>query len=405
MPICKMARVTILSISVGKSEQYGGFWGIGGEPGNSAEWNLAFTVADQQKVKRFDGIVDDSIIAISIPFVVDLNSIGEDQLRVSVSGEEIDGSSANDVIPMAEYIITPKDNWVEGKTYTANAYSENFSYSFDFRVECADLRESEQPLADNKPMLLRYDGIWTPGNDGRPIVWGWTFEDLKKRNEHLFAKGYRLAHQESYKVNSGGRLYNAIWTPGNDGRPIVWGWALEDLKKKNGECFNSGFRMSHMHSYEIAPGERRYDAIWTPGNDGRPIVWGWTLEDLRKKNDQLYTQGMRMFLQQSYEVARGQRRYDAIWVPGNDGRPIVWGWTLEDLKKKNAELFGSGFRMSHMHSYDVAPGQRRYDAIWTPGNDERPIVWGDTFGDFQKKNGELYAAGMRLSFQHMYDIA
>ncbi|KAM3116332.1 C1 family peptidase, partial [Phormidesmis sp. 146-33] len=29
---------------------------------------------------------------------------------------------------------------------------------------------------------VRYDGIWVPAKDGRPIVWGWTFEDFQKKN-------------------------------------------------------------------------------------------------------------------------------------------------------------------------------------------------------------------------------
>jgi len=236
----------------------------------------------------------------------------------------------------------------------------------------------------------RYDGIWMPGNDGRPVVWGWTLADLQKKNGELWQQGYRLTHQYSYDIGGGQRRYDAIWTPGNDGRPIVWGWTLADLQKRNGELFAQGFRLTHQQAYDIGGGQWRYDAIWTPGNDGRPVVWGWTLADLQKRNGELWQQGYRMMHQYSYDIGGGQRRYDAIWMPGNDGRPIVWGWTLADFQKKLGELYAQGFRLTHQHSYDIGAGQRRYDGIWTPGNDGRAIVWGWTLDDFRVKLGELY---------------
>src|SRR5918992_97482 len=70
--------------------------------------------------------------------------------------------------------------------------------------------------------------------------------------------------------------------------------------------------------------------------------------------------GDKLFHVQSYDIGGGQRRYDGIWMPGNDGRPVVYGWTLADLRKRNGELWQQGFRMSHQYSYDVGGGQRRY---------------------------------------------
>ncbi|CCH52673.1 LamG domain protein jellyroll fold domain protein [Fibrisoma limi BUZ 3] len=236
----------------------------------------------------------------------------------------------------------------------------------------------------------RYDGIWKPGNDGRPVVYGWTLSDLQKKNGELWQQGFRLSHQYSYDIGGGQRRYDAIWMPGNDGRPIVWGWTLDDLKKKNDELWKQGFRLTQQQAYDIGGGQWRYDAIWTPGNDGRPVVWGWTLADLQKRNGELWQQGFRMVHQYSYEISPGQRRYDAIWMPGNDGRPIVWGWTLADFQKKLGELYGQGYRLAHQHSYDIGGGQRRYDGIWMPANDGRGIVWGWTLDDFQVRLGELY---------------
>ena len=252
---------------------------------------------------------------------------------------------------------------------------------------------------------VRYDGIWIPANDDRPIVWGWTFEDFQKKNGECYSQGYRLMYQQRYDIGDGQIRYDGIWALGNDGRPIIWGWTFEDFQKKNGEFYSKGYRLMHQQRYDIGGGQIRYDGIWVPGNDGRPIVWGWTFEDLQKKNGECYGKGYRLMHQQRYDIGGGQIRYDGIWVPGNDGRPIVWGWTFEDFQKKNGEFYSKGYRLMHQQRYDIGGGQIRYDGIWVPGNDGRPIVWGWTFEDFQKKNGECYSKGYRLICQQQYVLS
>ncbi|MBD0254364.1 MAG: serine hydrolase [Cytophagales bacterium] len=156
------------------------------------------------------------------------------------------------------------------------------------------------------------------------------------------------------------------------------------------EVLINGYKLSHLQCYDLGGGQWRYDGIWMPANDGRPVVYGWTLKDFQWKNDQLFQQGFRLAHQYSYDVGGGQRRYDGIWTPANDGRPIVWGWTLKDLQLKNDELYKQGYRMKHQQAYDLGGGQWRYDAIWMPGSDTRPIVWGWRLDHFMLRLGELY---------------
>ncbi len=156
---CRRARVTILSVNVSKSESYGLF----GEPGGSAEWDLVFTVAGQQERRRINGVRDGSVLGINLPFVVDLNSLQE-ELQVSVSGQEIDDSSKNDSIPAAIYRIVPVDNWVEGQTLDAAASSKDFSYTFSFRIECAEaLASTSDKLTTSEPEVTSGVGAaaWT----------------------------------------------------------------------------------------------------------------------------------------------------------------------------------------------------------------------------------------------------
>ncbi|MGX9728559.1 MAG: hypothetical protein ACTFAK_14965 [Candidatus Electronema sp. VV] len=128
------AIVNIQSLIVHKSESYGLF----SEPGNSAEWDLRFTVAGQSASQRYDGTRDGNVLPVNRQFIVELSNI--ESLHVEVSGYEIDDSSANDPLPLATLIITPATNWREGQTFKFSAAGhEDFSYEV-----VLDIRSAEQ---------------------------------------------------------------------------------------------------------------------------------------------------------------------------------------------------------------------------------------------------------------------
>jgi|GEM_PF-1978099 len=187
MANCKQAQVTIQKVVVQKSESYGVF----GEPGNSAEWELHFSVAGQSAVIRFDNVRDGSVLIVNRSFLVDTGPL--ESLRVEVSGVEIDDTSANDPLPTATKIITPASNWAEGQTFDVSApSSEDFAYSFTFDIRCAS---TSQPLttATNHHIyalthtrdLLWYrhdgrnDGSWKWfDNNARKVGTGWDFKQV-----------------------------------------------------------------------------------------------------------------------------------------------------------------------------------------------------------------------------------
>lgn len=244
--------------------------------------------------------------------------------------------------------------------YTSYAFSSNEQPTI-VRSDGSPLRRNTQ-LSDGDVAAVRaiypspnarYDGIWVPGNDDRPTVWGWTFENFQQKNGECYSKGYRLMYQQRYDIGGGQIRYDGIWAPGDDGRPIVWGWAFEHFQNKNAECYSQGYRLMHQQRYDIGDGQIRYDGIWVPGNDGRPIVWGWGFEDFQNKNGECYSQGYRLMHQQRYDIGGGQIRYDGIWVLGNDSRPIVWGWAVEHFQDHNKECYRNGYRLIAQQRYDI----------------------------------------------------
>ena len=211
------------------------------------------------------------------------------------------------------------------------------------RVHYAGTAETPQDTA-----ALRYNGIWTPGADPRPVAFGYTLDDFRARNGSYYAQGYRLAQQQAYSLPDGSLRYNGIWTPGTDGRPVVWGYSLPDFKARNAQLYAQGYRLVQQQAYHLPDGSLRYDGIWTPGTDGRPVVWGYTLADFKARNSQLYAQGYRLAQQQAYHLPDGSLRYDGIWTPGTDGRPVVWGWTLSDFHTRNTANVQAGYRLASL---------------------------------------------------------
>ena len=284
--------------------------------------------------------------------------------------------------------------YLQGNVESGTAPNKGFYHGF------IDL-DFEAPSLEQR----RYNGIWAPASDGRPIVWGYTLEDFQKVNGTYYSQGYKLTEQQSYDIGGGERRYDGIWTPASDGRPVVWGYTLEDFQKVNGTYYSQGYKLTEQQSYDIGGGERRYDGIWTPASDGRPVVWGYTFEDFQKVNGTYYSQGYKLTEQQSYDIGGGERRYDGIWTPASDGRPVVWGYTFEDFQKANGTYYSQGYKLTEQQSYDIGGGERRYDGIWTPASDGRPVVWGYTFEDFQKANGTYYSQGYKLIEQQSYYVS
>lgn len=126
------ALVTIQKILVRKSETYGAL----GEPGGSAEWDCRFTVAGQQYRNRYDDVRDGGVVTVNKSFLVELGPL--ENLRIEMTGTEIDDTSQNDPFPSMEHIITPANNWKDGQTFTVDAGSHpDFAYSVVFDIRRA----------------------------------------------------------------------------------------------------------------------------------------------------------------------------------------------------------------------------------------------------------------------------
>src|SRR3954447_22711032 len=103
-------------------------------------------------------------------------------------------------------------------------------------------------------------------------------------------------------------LYNAVWRPGTDAEIQVYGSAYSDFRAKYDELWPQGWRLHILQTY-VKNGQVLYNAVWRPGAAGEVQVYGWAYADLRTKYDSLWPQGWRLEVLQSY-VLNGQVRYN-----------------------------------------------------------------------------------------------
>ena len=94
----------------------------------------------------------------------------------------------------------------------------------------------------------------------------------------------------------------------------------------------------------------RYTAIWRPSTSGEIQVYESSYADYRKKYDELWQQGWRLHILNTF-VVNGQTRYTAVWRPSTAGEIQVYEWSYADYRKKYDELWQQGWRLKLINTY------------------------------------------------------
>ena len=195
---------------------------------------------------------------------------------------------------------------------------------------------------------VRYTAVWRPSNEGETHVYGWKYEDFRKKYDELWKQGWRLKLLKVYVVNGEVR-YTAAWHPSNEGETQVYGWKYEDFRKKYDELWKQGWRLKLLSVYVVG-GNVFYTAVWRPSTEAETQVYGWKYEDFRKKYDELWKQSWRLKLLSVY-VVNGQTLYTAAWRPGEGHEAQVYGWVYEDYRANYDVLWHQGWRLEMLQPY------------------------------------------------------
>jgi hypothetical protein len=100
----------------------------------------------------------------------------------------------------------------------------------------------------------------------------------------------------------------------------------------------------------VLNGQVLYNAVWRPSTTAEIQVYGWAYQDYRAVYDQLWPQGWRLYILQSY-VLNGQVLYNAVWRPSTTAEIQVYGWAYQDYRQVYDELLQSGWRLYSLDAY------------------------------------------------------
>ena len=96
-------------------------------------------------------------------------------------------------------------------------------------------------------------------------------------------------------------------------------------------------------------------------------------DDYKAKYDALFPDGWRLYILDSYVIADGTVRYNAVWRRGTHAETQVYGWTFADYKAEYDKLRPDGWRIYILNAYVLPGGEVRYDAVWRKGTFDRPL--------------------------------
>ena len=148
---------------------------------------------------------------------------------------------------------------------------------------------------------VRYSAVWQqPGNISEVQVYGWSYEDYRKKYDELWGQGWRLHILQPFVLN-GTVLYSAVWRQmGNIPEIQLYGQSYEDFRRKYDELWNQGFRLQLIKPFKLADGALRYSVVFRQGNQGELQLYNWSYNDYRQWYDQNWGGNWRLMSLEAY---------------------------------------------------------------------------------------------------------
>lgn len=184
--------------------------------------------------------------------------------------------------------------------------------------------------------------VWRKGNAEEIQVYGWEYDDYRKRYDQLWPQGWRLHILENV-VEDGKVLYNAVWRKSTAPEFQVYGWKYADFRRKYDELWPQGWRLHSLSNY-VRNNEVYYTAVWRKGSDAEIQWYGLDYQPYRDNYDRMWKDGWRLHILNNY-VVNGQVKYTAVWRKTGGGEIQLYGARYADYRKKYDELWPQGWRL------------------------------------------------------------
>ncbi len=363
--MARRIRITFDKVRVYKSEDYSGdFLGIGGEPGDSAEWTLWFQVkvgGQQRDVVDWvlDGVKDGSVHDVD----KEIDTVLDGPLQIHVDGQERDDVFKWDELPRIDREYAPEPGWDEpaGATYKRRTKSNDYEYQVYFTIRYLD----PPPVAQIAPghgtlRAARYAGLWDGGQERLEWFLDLTVDQLNVRASWLWGKGGRLRQLQPVMRGSEVR-YNSLWD--YSGIRQLW----------NVDCDEAHFRKTTDENWSwarprsvipfVRNGQVRYAVLWNAGQHSQlwhPNVdeagflsltgdtWAWA------RPHQVYA-----------FVVGGQVRYSCLWNAGQHGQRWHHNCGADQARAIGGEVW-SWARAHQIQPFYVGK-ELRYSILWNAG--------------------------------------
>ena len=188
----------------------------------------------------------------------------------------------------------------------------------------------------------------------------------------------------------------AVWSPNTQGQAYVTGYSLNNFKKKCEDMNKANFRLTQQQAY-TRNGATLYDGVFNPGTVAESKVWGWTVQDFINKDKELTKTQWRLIHLESYLLPNGQVRVNGIWNQNNFATSWVQGFSLNELDKKIKDWKKLGWQPVQINGWQLTGNEARYDAIARPINVDYPYFLGWSEPDFQKLYSDMWGKKYKLS--------
>jgi len=229
-----------------------------------------------------------------------------------------------------------------------------------------------------------YNAVWRPSGDiGEIQQYGVTFDEYKSKYDTIFPEGWRVYILQAYVLPDGQVLYNAVYRQGNSRETQVYGVTYDEFRSQYNEMYPSPeyWRLYILQSYVTTGGEVLYNAVWRQPDqnvsscacDNETQVYQWTYPDYRTDYNTLWTEGWRLYILDSYVRSTGTVDYNAVWRPANHGEIQIYGATYTEYRVKYDTLWTEGWRLYSLTTYVLPGNYVRYDAVWRQGTINRPL--------------------------------
>ena len=256
-----------------------------------------------------------------------------------------------------------------------------------------------------------YGGNCSPSgytNTDERVVYGASYAEFLDHYQTNFRFGWRLYIVQSY-VSNGAVLYDAVWR-GAAGKPsdepnevFLFDITRDEFLLQNSALYASGgWRLYILQSYVLANGEVRYNAVWHTGTVSQTVKIGQTQTEFLSDYYTLTKQGWRLYILQTYVTSGGEALTNAVWQPGDAQEGAEFGVTEAIYEDYYDIITHLDFRLYSLQPYVQPDGSVSYNAIFRPGDHDEERFHGLSFADYEATYDSLWPDGWRLYVLNVY---